>query len=149
MQSWLEGRIWVGKGAQATGMTASLRIQSSKADSNTCESFQGLCSEHVWIIWWLNHLRSLELGELTYIYCLKATLDVKHLFSGWTLLGNHLGIQVLLFLHFMFQQRLSKVYGSKWLQAKDYVLEYWTGFYALVLTVELSIVCVIEFACSG
>ncbi len=33
MQSWLEGRIWVGKGAQATGMTASLRIQSSKADS--------------------------------------------------------------------------------------------------------------------
>ncbi len=39
MKSWLEGRIWVGKGAQATGMTASLRIQSSKADSNTCESF--------------------------------------------------------------------------------------------------------------
>ncbi len=39
MQSWLEGRIWVGKVAQATGMTASLRIQSSKADSNTCESF--------------------------------------------------------------------------------------------------------------
>ncbi len=39
MQSWLEGRIWVGKGAQATGMTTSLRIQSSKADSNTCESF--------------------------------------------------------------------------------------------------------------
>ena len=39
MQSWLEGRIWVGKGAQATGMTASLRILSSKADSNNCESF--------------------------------------------------------------------------------------------------------------
>ncbi len=39
MQSWLDGRIWVGKGAQATGMTASLRILSSKADSNTCESF--------------------------------------------------------------------------------------------------------------
>ncbi len=39
MQSWLEGRIWVGKGAQATGMTASLRIQSSKADSNNWESF--------------------------------------------------------------------------------------------------------------
>ncbi len=39
MQSWLEGRIWVGKGAQATGMTASLRLLSSKADSNTCESF--------------------------------------------------------------------------------------------------------------
>ncbi len=39
MQNWLEGRNWVGKGAQATGMTASLRIQSSKADSNTCESF--------------------------------------------------------------------------------------------------------------
>ncbi len=39
MQSWLEGRIWVGKGAQATGMTASLRIQSSKADSNSWKSF--------------------------------------------------------------------------------------------------------------
>ncbi len=39
MQCWLEGRIWVEKGAQATGMTASLRIQSSKADSNTWESF--------------------------------------------------------------------------------------------------------------
>ncbi len=37
MQSWLEGRIWVGKGA--TGMTASLRIQSSKAYLNTWESF--------------------------------------------------------------------------------------------------------------
>ncbi len=39
MQSWLEGRNWVGKCAQATGMTASLRIRSSKADSNTWESF--------------------------------------------------------------------------------------------------------------
>ncbi len=39
MQSWLEGRNWIGKCAQATGMTASLRIQSSKADSNTWESF--------------------------------------------------------------------------------------------------------------
>ncbi len=35
----LTGRNWVGKGAQATGMTASLRIQSSKADSNSWESF--------------------------------------------------------------------------------------------------------------
>ncbi len=39
MQSSLEGRNWVGKCAQATGMTASLRILSSKADSNTWESF--------------------------------------------------------------------------------------------------------------
>ncbi len=39
MQSWLEGRNCVGKSAQATGMTASLRILSSKADSNTWESF--------------------------------------------------------------------------------------------------------------
>ncbi len=38
MQSWQEGRNWVGKCAQVTGMTASLRIQSSKADSNTWES---------------------------------------------------------------------------------------------------------------
>ncbi len=35
MQSWLERGNW----AQATGMTASLRILSSKADSNTWESF--------------------------------------------------------------------------------------------------------------
>ncbi len=39
MQSWLEGKIWVEKCAQATWMTASLRILSSKADSNTWESF--------------------------------------------------------------------------------------------------------------
>ncbi len=39
MQSWLEGINWVVKCAQATGMTASLRIQSSKADSNTWERF--------------------------------------------------------------------------------------------------------------
>ncbi len=35
MQSWLEGRNWVGKCPQATG---SLRILSRKADSNTWES---------------------------------------------------------------------------------------------------------------
>ncbi len=34
----LTGRV--GKCAQATGMTASLRILSSRADSNTCESFR-------------------------------------------------------------------------------------------------------------
>ncbi len=39
MQSLLEGRNWIGKGAQATGMTASLRTLSSKADSNTWENF--------------------------------------------------------------------------------------------------------------
>ncbi len=39
MQSWLEERNRVGKCAQATGIIASLRIQSSKADSNTWESF--------------------------------------------------------------------------------------------------------------
>ncbi len=39
MQSWLEGRNWVGKCAQATGMTTNLIILSSKADSNTWESF--------------------------------------------------------------------------------------------------------------
>ncbi len=33
MQSWLEGRNCIGKCAQATGMTASLRILPSKADS--------------------------------------------------------------------------------------------------------------------
>ncbi len=39
MQSWLELRNRIGKGAQATGMTTSLRIPPSKADSNTWESF--------------------------------------------------------------------------------------------------------------
>ncbi len=39
MQRWLEGRNWVGKCAHATEMTASLRILSSKANSNTWESF--------------------------------------------------------------------------------------------------------------
>ncbi len=39
MQSWPEGRNWVGQCTQATGMTASLRILSSKADSDTWESF--------------------------------------------------------------------------------------------------------------
>ncbi len=39
MQSWLEGRHLIEKCAQATGMNASLRILSRKADSNTWESF--------------------------------------------------------------------------------------------------------------
>ncbi len=42
MQSWLEGKNWVGKGAKATGMTTRLRILSSKADSNTWESSRGV-----------------------------------------------------------------------------------------------------------
>ncbi len=39
MQSWLGGRSGVEKCAHATGMTASLRILSSKADAHTWESF--------------------------------------------------------------------------------------------------------------
>ncbi len=39
MQSWLEGRNWLRKGAQVTERNASLRILSSKVDSNTWESF--------------------------------------------------------------------------------------------------------------
>ncbi len=39
MRSWLEGRNWVEKCAQETRMTASLRILSSKAESNIWESF--------------------------------------------------------------------------------------------------------------
>ncbi len=39
MQSWLDGRNWVGKCVQETGMTTNLRILSSKADLNTWESF--------------------------------------------------------------------------------------------------------------
>ncbi len=42
MQSWLEGRIWVGKGAQATGMTASLRILSSKLIQTLVRASQGV-----------------------------------------------------------------------------------------------------------
>ncbi len=36
---WIGKGNWIGKGAQATEMTASLRMLSSKADSNTWESF--------------------------------------------------------------------------------------------------------------
>ncbi len=39
MQSWLEGRLWVGKGAQATGMTQAWEYSQNKADSNTWERF--------------------------------------------------------------------------------------------------------------
>ncbi len=42
MQSWLEGRNWGGTCAQATGMTARLRILSSKANSNTWRASQGV-----------------------------------------------------------------------------------------------------------
>ncbi len=42
MHSWLEERIWIGKGAQATEMTASLRILSSKADSTPVRASQGV-----------------------------------------------------------------------------------------------------------
>ncbi len=71
MQSWLEGRNWVGTGAQATGMTASLRILSSKADSNTWESFtrSGLKLESVHqesprsdVFWNRNNVRSILPG---------------------------------------------------------------------------------------
>ncbi len=60
MQSWLEGRIWVGKGAQATGMTASLRIQSSKADSNTWESFTRIGLKLESVQSWFKHLGKLH-----------------------------------------------------------------------------------------
>ncbi len=57
MQSWLEGRNLVGKGAQVRGMTASLRILSSKADSNTWESrlpgdFRALYASICWQAFW-------------------------------------------------------------------------------------------------
>ncbi len=42
MQSWLERRNWVGNCAQATGMTVTLRILSSKADSNTWKASQAV-----------------------------------------------------------------------------------------------------------
>ncbi len=42
MQSWLEGRIWVEKGAQATLMTASLRILSSKVIQTLGRASQGV-----------------------------------------------------------------------------------------------------------
>ncbi len=50
----------------------------------------------------VKHLRSLELGELTYICCLKATLDFNHLFSG-----DHLGIRAL-FL-FIFKNQIKSL----------------------------------------
>ncbi len=42
MQSWLEGRIWVGKGAQATGMTTILRIRQAKLIQTLGRASQGV-----------------------------------------------------------------------------------------------------------
>ncbi len=42
MQSWLEGRIWVGKGAQATGMTASLKYSQAKLIQTLVRASQGV-----------------------------------------------------------------------------------------------------------
>ncbi len=42
MLSWLEGRNWIGKGANATGMTASLRILSSKLIQTLGRASQGV-----------------------------------------------------------------------------------------------------------
>lgn len=89
-----------------------------------CLSTESLFSEHVWIIWWLRPLRSLELGERTYICCLKATLDFKHLFLRLNFTGEILLAFEYCFFALHARARLSQVYGSKCLQAKDYALGY-------------------------
>ncbi len=42
MQSWLEGRIWVGKGAQATGMTAAWEYSQAKLIQTLGRASQGV-----------------------------------------------------------------------------------------------------------
>ncbi len=42
MQSWLEGRIWVGKGAQATGMTATWEYCQAKLIQTLVRASQGV-----------------------------------------------------------------------------------------------------------
>ncbi len=52
MNSWLEGRNWIGKGAQSTGVTASLRILSSKP-------IQTLGRASIWVNWsWSQCIKS-------------------------------------------------------------------------------------------
>ncbi len=69
-------RNWVGKWAQATGMTASLRILSSKADSNNWESFtrSELKVESVHQVTMLSHLQEKATKPL-----LKQKHHQKHL----------------------------------------------------------------------
>ncbi len=69
-------RNWVGKWAQATGMTASLRILSSKADSNYWESFtrSELKLESVHQVTMLSHLQEKATKPL-----LKQKHHQKHL----------------------------------------------------------------------
>ncbi len=83
MQSWLEGRNWIGKCAQATGMTASLRILSSKADSNTWESFtrSGLKLE-----WASTTLRCLQEKAYQATSETKTTSEASYLGSKGTLM---------------------------------------------------------------
>ncbi len=53
MQSWLEGRNWVGKCAQATGITASLRILSirSHLSGNVRAHHASFCWQALWRCW--------------------------------------------------------------------------------------------------
>ncbi len=73
----LTGRNWAGKGAQATGMTASLRILSSKADSNTWDSFtrSGLKLESV-------HQESPRLQEKGYQATSETETNVRSVLPG-------------------------------------------------------------------
>ncbi len=84
MQSWLEGRHWVGKGAQATGMTASLRILSSKADSNKEWTEAGVSASRVTMLpshfWNRNIVRSILPGlkrKITGLSGPKSSFQIK------------------------------------------------------------------------
>ncbi len=121
MQSWLEGRIWVGKGAQATGMTANLRIQSSKADPNTWESFtrSGLKLESV-------HQES----PRSDVFRKRATKPLlnqrqhqKHL--TWAVEKNNWTVaqwSKVLFLHFIWKSR-SQSLEEEWRGTESMLLE--------------------------
>ncbi len=81
MQSWLQGSNWVGKGAYSTGSIAHA-ILSSKADSNTWESFarSGLKPESV-------HQESLcsdVFRKMATMPLLKQKQRPKHLKKNWT-----------------------------------------------------------------
>ncbi len=69
MQIWLEGRNWVGKGAQATGMTASLRILSIKADSNKEWTEAGVSASRVTML--LSHFWNRNIAQVSILPGLK------------------------------------------------------------------------------
>ncbi len=84
MQSWLEGRIWVGKGAQATGMTASFDRKTFKMALLCSDAIQvaplRLCSYLLFYLLLISIFTHIKSALITYD---KWTLlDIGHRFTN-------------------------------------------------------------------